>query len=191
MRIDSLMHQFRRGLVTNTDSNAFVVADYRPRTTKPTPAIASGKTARVVLDWGPRDAPGKQLSPREENTLVVMPFGGNDNNDLILVKVCGWRAIAQAGDVAGDGLTQYVSTFICGLTATLSSALPGNAGRSVVATDLFADTLTATGTAVLYQGTADVDPAMALCDVSGFELVTIDLAVSTGGDGANCLWATQ
>lgn len=187
MRIESLTHQLQRGLVTNTDNNAAVVADYRATATKPTSVLANSKTGRVVLDFGPRETPAQKLGPREQNTLVVLPIGGTNDNTTLTVKVSGWRSVQP---ITADGLAQYVSTPLCTVAATLSINLPGNANRAVVAADLFADALTlSAGTAVLYQGTADVDPAMFLCDISGFELVTIDPFLGTAA-GANCLFAT-
>lgn len=178
MTIDALVMAYLRGLAANATAAApFTVANYRPTATKP---VLS--TSRLAIDFGSQGR-------KERNTLLVFPFGGNDNNDLIDVKVSGWNRVGPKSQSLAD---EWISALVCTVQGTLSNALPGLAGQPVVATDLFCDTLTLTnGVAVLRQGVADVDIASFLCDVSGFELVTVDPVTDTNGDGANFLYGFQ
>lgn len=177
MTIESLVQFYVRALAINATAASYAVAAYRPTTTKP---VLS--TSRFVIDMGLQ-------SRKEKNTLIVFPFGNNDNNDLIDVKVCGWNRIGPKSQSLDD---EWISTLVCTVQGSLSSALPGIAGEPVVATDLFCDVLTLTnGIAVLRQGVADVDVASFICDVSGFELITVDPIKDTNGDGANALVGFQ
>lgn len=167
--LPSFVSHWKKAQSTNSTSSAF--AALVPTKTKP----AASATRSVF--------PMSHLGLRDQNTLVVKPFGGNDNNDTFNVKVSGWNFIKQSGK---DGL--WVSTFLCQVLCTLSSTLVGLAGEDVAATEFFCDTLSlTTGSAVLRQGTADVDIAEFLVDVSGHELVEITYDIATGADAMNAL----
>lgn len=167
--LSSLVSDWKKAQSTNSTATSFSAS--LATATKPE-ASATRSIISVVK------------SMRDSNTLCVMPYGGNDNNDVINQKVRGWNFIKSAGTY---GL--WVPSLICEVQATLSSTLVGVAGEDVVATELFADILTlTTGIAVLKQGTADIDAATYLVDVSGFELVEITYDLGAGGDTQNALY---
>lgn len=172
----SLVSRLHKGQATNSTTANFAVADTRPTTTVP-----AGSATRTVI------ATGAGLAVKDMVTLKVLPFGGDANNDVINLKVIGWaRVTPQIANVPDN---QFISRHVCEVSCTLSSSLPGIAGFPVVATELFADTLTlTTGIAVLHQGTADVDMAWFECDVSSYQFVEILYSMGSGGDRANCLY---
>lgn len=112
--------------------------------------------------------------------LQILPFGGNDDNDQILVRAVAWNRSAS-------GL--WVPRILAEVTAVLSSAIPGVAGQDVIDTQFFADdlTLTAGGIAALYEGSADT-AAWFEVDVSGSNFVSVQAKTGVGGDGANALY---
>ena len=158
---------YQRALITNSTSGSFsaLVAEAAP------PAMSS---TRSVFSTQPNK--GRQ----RWNTLVVLPYGGNTDNDIMNIKVAGWNQTASG--------RLWVPEVKCELACTMSSSLPGLAGNDIVATEFFCDTLTlTTGVAVLYTGTADVDIAYFKVGISGFELVEILFDLGTGGDVMNAL----
>lgn len=174
MTIDVLAMEYLRGLVTSSTDTSFTAAEQNPTGTKP-----AASTTRAVFDRGP--------GRNERNSLVLLPFGGDADNDQFSLKVVGWNRV---GPKAQNGLDLWVSVLLAEIAVTLSSAIPGVAGRQVVATELFADTLSLTsGLAVLYQGTADIDLARAEVPVDGYEIVEVFFDLTTGGDRANFLYA--
>lgn len=168
--LESLVSNWKLAQSTNSTATSFSAL----LSTLTRPAASA---TRSVIDLG---KPGSRTS----NTLEVMPFGGNDNNDIVITKVSGWNFVKDPGTRG-----MWVSRMICEVSATLSSTLVGLADEDVVATEFFADTLTlTTGIAVLLQGTADLDNASFQCDVSGFEIVEITYDLGTGGDTQNALY---
>lgn len=170
--IGSIVSHLIKGQSTNSTTTAFAVAESRPTSTEP----AASATRTVITTKG---------SPIKEGvTLKVTPFGGDANNDVINVKVQGWNSAPATGYT-----TLYESHEVCEVSCTLSSALPGIAGTVVVATEFHCDTLSLTkGTAVLHQGTADIDVAWFECDVSSYEYVEVLYSKGAGGDQMNCLY---
>lgn len=169
----SLASTLKRAVVTNkTTANFAALLD-----TLTKPERGSGSTERAIYKVD-------QDGTRNRNTLVVVPFGGDTNNDIIKVKVKGWSFIPPPS----TGKGAWHPTLICEVSCTLSSTLVGLANESVVATEFYADTLSLTnGVATLFQGTADVDPAYFQVGISGFEMVEVEFAMGTGGDQANAL----
>lgn len=163
--LPSLVGNWRRALTTNSTSGSFAAG--APTTTKPAPS-----TTRAVFDLA-------RQGSRVENTIVVAPFGGNDNDDAFSVKVLGWNKTT-------NGL--WVPSFVCEMACVLSSSLPGVAGADVVATELFCDSVVkTTGQGTVYIGTANTDIAWFTAPVAGFEIVELTFDLGTGGDGMNAL----
>lgn len=175
MLIDTITTGLRKGQSTNSTATSFAVADSRPTTTKP-----AASATRTILDFS-------DLGLKDRNTLCVIPYGGDANNDQFAVKVYGWNVFVPK---AQTGIELWIPRFICGVDCTISSSLPGIAGSEVVATEFFCDTIaasTAAGISVIRQGTADVDVAWFECDISPFQLVELRYDMLTGGDRANAL----
>lgn len=169
MQLASLVMNWRKAQTTNSTATSF--SALLPTVTKPERSATRG-----VFDLGDQ-------AERSQNTLLVMPYGGNDNNDIMNVKVVGWDFLKDSG---ARGL--WVPSVICEVQGTMSSTLVGVASEDVVATELFCDTLTlTTGVAVLRTGTADIDPAWFEVDVYGYRMVELTYDLGTGGDTQNAL----
>lgn len=174
MTIDVPVMELQRGLAVSSTIANFTAAAQNPIGTKPT-----ASATRAVFDRGR----GRQ----ERNSLVLYPFGNNDNNDQIKLKVMGWSRVIPEPQ---NNFQEWIGVMVAELLCTLSNAIPGVALRPVVATDLFADTISLTsGLAVLFQGTADIDLAWAMVPVDGYEIVEVLPVLGANGDGANFLYA--
>lgn len=171
--LPSVVSRYKLAMATNSTATSF--SALIPTITKP-----AASATRAVFDMGKEGL-------RDLNTLVVMPFGGNTNNDIINVKVLKWIRVPRTTPVMGAP-DMYVAEVVCEVQATLSSSLPGLADEEVVVAEFLADTLTLTkGVAVLFNGTADIDPAYFKCDISGAEIVELVFDLGTGGDTQNAL----
>lgn len=172
----SFAYPWQRALSTGSTATSFaalLAVQTKPET------IHSGTTGRYVKDF-------KSQGVRNQNTLHIKPFGGNDNNDTFNIRVTGYNFAKNSDPQDPNGL--WIPDHIATLNCTLSSTLPGVANELVVATEFFADTLTLTsGIAILKQGTADVDTASFLVDISGYELVSITFDIDSGADVMNAL----
>jgi hypothetical protein len=130
---------------------------------------------------------------------LLLPYGTGDANDVFDFDVWGWRRLGSGT----PGNTIWIPSRIAGFTATLGTHT-GVAGAPVVATELFADTLTiratvgeATITAdVTREGThvvyspADNTSAWAKICLYGFEKIEVIFDMTTGDPtGGNCLIA--
>lgn len=173
MLVDSLITNLSKGQSTNSTASAFSVNDTKATTTEP-----AASATRTVINWT-----GSSMKSR--NTLRVVPYGGNDNNDIFNVKVMGWNRITPP---TLKDVPIFISQCICIVQCTVSNALLGLASQAVVATEFFCDTIALTsGVAAVYTGTADIDTAWFLCDVGPFEYVEILGDLDTGGDTMNWL----
>ena len=170
--LPSLVNDLKRVQATNSTASSF--SALIPTITKP-----SASSTRAVFDLGKKGT-------RNQNTVVIYPIGGNDNNDVMNVKVTGWT-FAPATSASGRGM--WISTLLAEVACTLSSTLVGLANEIVSATEFFADTLVLSkGVATLWQGTADLDIARFDVDCSGFEIVEVTFDINSGADTMNALY---
>jgi hypothetical protein len=117
-----------------------------------------------------------------QESLFLIPFGAGADNTTYDMRVIGWRKVGT-----GDS-TLWVPQLICELSVTLGGIV-GVANKLLGTSDRFADTLALnTGIAVLYQGDADAQPALAEVDTMGCAKVEI-IWDMTGATSGNCLWA--
>lgn len=177
MLIQSYIGQVFRGQSTNSTDSSFAVTNTKATLTRP----AASATRTVI------DRTASALS--DANTLCVMPTGGNDNNDVINVKVTGWKTVVNTA--FNTAVSQFYSGIICEVQGILSSALFGLANGLMIATEFQCDTLTlTTGIAVLHQGTADIDAAWFECDISGWDFIEVRGDLGANADTQNwLLWA--
>lgn len=179
--IEGLCTGLTKGLAANTTATSFTAANGIPTVTMPV-----GTATRTAIR--------RKQGVNDRVSLRVYPYGGNADNDVIITKVLGWQRIMPATlgqrQETDVGAHLWISTIVAEVSGILSSALLGIANYPVIATEFFCDTLTlTTGNAVLFQGTADIDIAHFLCDVSPFEIVTIDGDLGAGGDTMNWLYS--
>lgn len=128
--------------------------------------------------------------------LHLVFYGTGDADDVFDTRVIGWRK------VTGGPTGLWVPTIIAGLTCTLGTAT-GVAGSEVVATELFADTITITsggeptvtadttrgGTFRIFSPTANLI-AWVVIPLYGFEKVELTFDMTTNDPtGANALYA--
>lgn len=168
----SLVGKLRRVQATNSTAGSFsALVDTIDR-----PAASA---TRAVFDLG-------STATRNQNKLVIYPIGGNDDNDVMNVKVSGWN-FAPATSASGRGM--WISTLLAEVACTLSSTLVGLANEIVSATEFHADILSLTkGVATLWQGTSNVDIARFDVDCSGFEIVEVTFDINSGADTMNALY---
>ena len=174
VQIASTCQRLKKAQSTNSTATSFTALI--PTATKP-----AASATRAVFDRGDAVISDPEIV---QNTIIVLPYGGNTNNDVVNYKVSGWNRTYEEA----TGAVQWISTLVCEVQGTLSSSLLGTAGGTVAAAEFFCDTLTlTTGIAVLVQGTADVDIARFEANVAGYELVEITYDLGAGGDLANAL----
>lgn len=116
-----------------------------------------------------------------ENLIQVMPFGTGADNTTFDMRIIGWNAVSNG--------TLWVPTLLAGFSCTLSAAV-GVAGSDVIATERFADTITAasynpTSGAEAISPTGDV-AGHVVVDVKGADVVQVVYDM-TGATNANCL----
>lgn len=158
---------YDKALSANNLTNAYP-------TTAPTGSQPTVGTNGVI---DPTEVTGKAWQ-----TVQVLPFGGNNDNDQIVVRVVGWNRTKTSG--------LWVPRILAEVTATLSSSITGVAAHDVLNTEFFADdlTLTSGGIAVLYKGATDSLPAFFEVDINGSALISVQCKTGTAGDAANALY---
>jgi len=175
----TMSDRFRRVRQTNCTDNGFpsrLIQAARPSGNGNSAAQA---TASAVFDLG-TDMAGSAA----QNGLVLKPYGAGSNNNTFSLRVIGWRKIDE-----GDPATSiWDPTVLCELAVTLSSTPIGLAGKVILATDLFADTIAVTygnaNVSVEAVSPANDIAAHAVVDLKGFQLV--EVTFTTGGSATNC-----
>ena len=164
----AIVHQskkFAKARTTNATDTSF--ASKVPTTTKPSgEGVINLKREARASQW-----------------VELVPYGTGDANDVFEMWVIGWREI--------DGL--WVPKRLVKLTCTLG-AMTGVAGASVLATELFCDTVTASMgiSNVSYElySPADDTACHVKVQTGGNELLELIFDATTGDPtGMNCLVA--
>jgi len=155
-------------LATNSAATSFT--DPAATTTRPVNAISMRRAGSIA------------------DRLFLVPYGTGDANDVFEMWVTGWRKITSTA-----GVVLWVPTRLVKLTCTLGTAV-GVAGTEVVATELFADTITATmgisNVSYFLFSTTDNTPAHAIVELNGCDLVEFTFDMTTNDPtGGNCLYA--
>lgn len=119
------------------------------------------------------------------NTLAIVPYGTDANNEAFDVWVFGWAALTE------DPVTQWHPTLLCKFTATLSSSAPGVASGIIDASNYFADTLSdptgaTLGIDCLKKSPENDEPGMYIINTVGFSKIQIVLQLTTAAS-ANAL----
>lgn len=179
-------HAFRKFRTVNATDNGF--PSKLITATKPAPSIGSNAaqaTSPAVIQFG-------DGGPYSQNSLLLKLFGAGANNNTFSMRLIMWTPIVDQDQ--NNDVTVYDPTDLFEVQATLSSTLVGLAGKVVAATDLFADTITITGTTAIANVNVTVNspandrPAYILVDGLGGKL--IEAIFSTGGSATSCnsLW---
>lgn len=182
--LPSVISRYEKALQVNATSGSFAALTgtaTRPAASATRAVWRTRVLAADLLGYSQPDFDFAQGTQRELqlNGMTVIPYGGNANNDVVNYKLIGWNQTKSG---------MWVAEMKCEVQGTLSSALTGVGGHDVGAADMFCDTCTlTTGVAVLFTGTADVDPAYFKVGISGFEFVELLFDMGAGGDGGNAL----
>lgn len=116
------------------------------------------------------------------SAAMVVPYGVGADNTTFKIRIIGWRLIG----------TLYVPTILCEFTCTNSTAV-GVAGATVVATERFADTLTANAFnpsgGVEAVSVANNTPAHFLVDCKGCQYIEATFDMNASATSANALVA--
>jgi hypothetical protein len=117
--------------------------------------------------------------------VLVLPYGTTSNNHTGNVRLVGWRGL----NLGAGKPTLWMPTVLCELAFTLSSTPVGIAGCDVVATELFADTITVTTGSTtansqilnVVSGAGDY-VAYAVQELFGFQKLELSFKVGTATD---------
>jgi hypothetical protein len=139
------------------------------------------------------DLSGRPGGEYVQNRAIVCPYAVAADNGTFSVRAIGWRSLVDPAPtsptpVAATGL--WVPVLLAEVLCTVSANVPGVAGMTIVATELFADTISLVGTSgnttqVLITSPAnDATAAHFTVDLKGFEL--FELTFATGGVATSC-----
>lgn len=157
-----------------------------PTLTKPSGlGDAAAQTTSSVLDFGCLSGGGQV-----QNAAMLMFFGAGANNTTFSARLVAWTLIL--GDPAGTASNRpvWMPLDLFEVQVTLSSTPIGVATGIITATDLFADTITLTGTTananvgIEIVSPANDRPAHLIVDFKGSML--IEPIFTTGGSATNC-----
>jgi len=146
---------------------------------------AAQATASAVIDLA-------QKSAVVQNGAVLMFYGAGSNNNTFSARIIGWRWMIEGGDRT---TAVWVPTVLAELACTLSSTPIGIAGRILANTDLFADTVSITGTTANAGVSIDVvspandTPAHVTIDLVGWQKAEITFQTGSSATNANGLIA--
>lgn len=159
----------------NQTSNGYV--SKLPTGTEPS-GDANTATGASVLDIGHK---GSVAS----NGLIIVPYALGSNDNTFSMRVLQWRRIGR------DPLTAlWIPVKLLEVTGTLSSTPVGIAGKEILNTEMFCDTITLVGTSgnanVSCEIVSPADNTIAhiMLDLKGAQKV--ELTFTTGASATSC-----
>lgn len=174
MLLETESMSFRKVRAVNQTSNGYV--SKLPTATEPS-GDAGTATGASVIDLAPKQGAA-------QNGLIVVFYGVGSNNNTFSARVIGWRV---TGENNVDTLL-WIPVVLCEFAVTLSSTPIGVANKTIVATELFADTIALTYgnddvSVDIVSPAADII-AHAVLDLKGF--MKAELSFTTGGSATSC-----
>ena len=173
MLLETLSQKFRKVRSVSQTSNGYV--SKVPTATEPT-GDAGTATGASVIDLGT----GGEYT---QNGLMAVFYGTGSDNNTFSARVLGWRYVED-----NPNTRLWIPVMLVEFALTLSSTPVGVAGKTIVATELFADTI------VLTYGNDDisvdiVSPAAnviahVVLDTKGSQ--KIEFSFTTGGVATDC-----
>ena len=172
---------FRKALATNSTSNAYT--QLIPTLTEPT---GTGVFKLTDITYG------VGVNGRVCDRVLLVPYGGNDDDENFTMRLWGWSKI----ELAAVGSTLYIPQLLVEFTATLEAAISGAAiGTGMLMADTIAivGTSGGAGTGDRSLGVSFISPAdglgiaTALVHTLGCEYIQFDFDLGTC-DAMNCLW---
>lgn len=189
MLIGTLSSPFRKARSVNQTSATFV----QPLPTGTEPRGDAGTaTGDSIFQLGPdacytengvlRTLPS--AAGQSQNGVIIVPYGVATDNQTFSFRVIGWRVIGT-NPSTWLWIPVVLGEFLC----TADSTLVGVAGKEVVATELFCDTITlVTGNANIsndINSPADGESiAHVVLDLKGF--TKLQLSFETGSSATSC-----
>ena len=185
MFIETLGQALRRVRTTNATDNGFPTR--LPTRTEPTGTgnNAAQASASAVINLSNSFAGGG--SGAVQNRVIILPYGVGANNNTLSFRVLGWRYLIEGGDAIQ---AMWIPVPLGEFSVTLSSTPVGVAGGLLGTSQLFADTITLTGTTANDDISIDlVSPANdtiahLVMDMKGFQ--KLEVIFTTGGSATSC-----
>lgn len=174
MLMQTVYSRFKKARSVNQTSSSFV--SKIPTGTEPAGDAGTATGASIIDNLG--------TGGMVNNQMLVAPYAVASDNNTGSVRVIGW------GVVGNEPTTWiWVPVLLAEVAFTLDSTLVGVAGRDIVATEMFADTLSVSAgnenVSVEKCSPADgVSVAHFVVDLKGFK--KIELSFSTGGVSTSC-----
>lgn len=184
MMVETQFQPFRKCRATSQTSAAFV--SKVPTATEPTGTGSTATNASVVdlVDPSAKGAVG-------QNAAMILFYGTGSNNNQFSCRVIGWSCLTDdRGSSVTPSTNLWIPVVLAEVLVTLSSTPVGVAGRSIVATELFADTIAITGTTANAGVNIDVSSpandtiARMNIDLAGFQKV--EFSFQTGSSATDC-----
>lgn len=116
---------------------------------------------------------------------VILPYGVGSNNNTFSMRVIGWDRIGN-----DPNTLLWVPVMLLEVQVTLSSSCVGVAGREVVATELFADTIALVGTSgnpnVSCEIISPANDTIAHLTLTFKGFAKAELSFTTGASATSC-----
>lgn len=177
MLLETLSTPFFKARSVNQTSTSFVSKLATATEPRGDAATATGASVQELT--------GATVS---QNGIMVCPYGTGTNNQTFNMRVLGWRSVGTNVQTK-----LWIPVLLCQFACTLSSTLVGVATKVIVATELFADTLTLTygndDISVDIVSPANDLPAHALVDVKGCQKLELTFETGSSATDCNCLIA--
>lgn len=178
MLTETLTTAFRKARSVNQTSNGYV--SKIPTATEPS-GDAGTATGASIIELGNNGGTG-------QNLVIICPYGlhASVDNKTMSMRVIGWR---EAG-VDNQATKLWIPVPLVEVACTLTGTAIGVAGKALIATEGFADTIALTGTTANDDVSVDiVSPANdtighLVVDVKGFQ--KLELSFTTGGSATSC-----
>lgn len=127
-----------------------------------------------------------------QNGVLILPYAIGSNNNTFSMRVIGWRRF-------GDNPETYIwlPVTLLEVLCTVDSGLVGLANKTIIATEMFCDTITIVGTTGNPNVSCEiVSPADAasiahiVVDAKGFEKIELSFSTGSVATSANAIIAT-
>jgi hypothetical protein len=180
--LQTLSLDFRPIRATNATDNGYPTRN--PTATEPE---GTGNNAAQASASGVFDLVGNGVAS-DKNRVILVPYGAGADTNTFSMRVIGWRRTRPRTGNEPDKLL-WVPVPLADFACTLS-VQTGVAGKALVATDLFCDTIALTGT----TANDDIDvsitspgnnlTAHVVVDLKGFQ--KLEVTFTTGGSATSC-----
>lgn len=191
--MQTLCSPWRKLRNTNETSNGYV--SKVPRNTDPyVNANTTTKNGDADTATGPsvinfRNSPNPSMPVQNGIQLLFYGVGANDNT--FSCRILGWANMCNdRANVFADSAQIWIPVVLAEVAVTLSSTPVGLAGANILATELFADTITITGTTANpgincnIVSPANNTIARMFLDAEGYQY--IEAQFTTGGSATSC-----